>query len=67
MKKITLAAILLLLWSDRALPDHFREANRRRLYHSLQQARLSDSSYVVNDSIRIQLLDLVIHHHRAGR
>ena len=61
MKKIILAAIMFLLWSDRALPDHFREADRRRLYHSLRQPRLSDSSYAVNDSIRIQLPDLVIH------
>jgi len=61
MKKIILAAIMFLLWSDRALPDHFREANRRRFYHSLRQPRLSDSSYAVNDSIRIQLPDLVIH------
>ncbi len=61
MKKLVLATVIFLLWPDFARPDHLRDANRRQRYLSLQQPTLSDSSYVINDSLRIQLPDLTIH------
>jgi hypothetical protein len=61
MKKIILAAVILLLQPDFTLPYHLRDATRRQLYHSLLQPRLSDSLYAVTDSLRLQLPDLEIH------
>jgi len=58
MKKIILAAVLFLLWPDFVLPDRLREANRQR-YLALRQSTLGDSSYVINDSLFIQLPDLI--------
>lgn len=61
MRTLALTAIVWLWLCDSALPDHWRDAARRQLYHSLQEPRLSDSSYVVSDTIYIQLPDLEIH------
>lgn len=63
MKKLVLATAILLLWPDFAFPDHLREANRRQRYLSLRQPTLSDSAYVIADSLRLQLPDLTIDLH----
>ncbi len=60
MKAIFLAAVLFWLWPDFVISDRLREANRQR-YLALRQPTLGDSSYVINDSLLIQLPDLTIH------
>jgi hypothetical protein len=61
MREIILAGLVLVLWPEITAAHDLRNLIRRQLYHSLQQPRLSDSSYVVNDSIRLQFPDLEIH------
>jgi hypothetical protein len=60
MKKIILAVVILLLPPDLAFSNQLRDVTRRQIYHSLLQPRYSDSSCVVNDSVRLQLPDLEI-------
>lgn len=54
------ACVVLLILPDRARPNKLRDATRRKIYHSLQQPLLSDSAYVVKDSLRLALPDLQI-------
>jgi Peptidase family M1 domain len=54
------ACILLLTLPDTTRPNKLRDATRRKIYHSLQQPLLSDSAYVVKDSLRLILPDLEI-------
>ncbi|MDZ7288898.1 MAG: M1 family aminopeptidase [candidate division KSB1 bacterium] len=42
------------------LPSHLRDPALRKIYHSLQQPVLSDSSYLVSDSLQLQLPDFRI-------
>ncbi|MCI0697080.1 hypothetical protein L0337_34380 [candidate division KSB1 bacterium] len=57
---IVVACILLAQGSILAQSNHLRDATRRKIYHSLQQPLLSDSAFVVNDSLRLVLPDLEI-------
>ncbi|MGH7455595.1 MAG: hypothetical protein ACRENG_29845, partial [bacterium] len=57
---ITAACIALLILPDTTRPNKLRDSTRRKIYHSLQQPLLSDSAYVVHDSLRLDLPDLEI-------
>ncbi len=57
---IVVASILLVQGSILAQSNHLRDTTRQKIYHSLQQPLLSDSAYVVKDSLRLVLPDLEI-------
>jgi hypothetical protein len=61
MKNIVLAGLVLGLWPEITAAHDPHDPSRRQLYHSLQQPQLGDSSYVVDDSIRLQFPDLEVH------
>lgn len=57
---IIVVSILFVQGSILAQSNHLRDTTRRKIYHSLQQPLLSDSAYVVKDSLRLVLPDLEI-------
>jgi hypothetical protein len=57
---ISVACIVLGILPDTTHPNELRDPTRRQLYQTFQQPLLSDSAYVVRDTLQLQLPDLEI-------